>query len=102
MLASRNSAESVGDPCVSTITAQFWTAEHPLSVSSDSVGHEVLAHRVWHLHVSLLVPVTITYSCCFPNRSWEFVTTLNFEWNVIRRHQRYRWTIWVRDDKALI
>ncbi|KAF8497438.1 hypothetical protein F5888DRAFT_1889571 [Russula emetica] len=26
---------------------------------------------------------------------WEFVTTLDFEWSVIRRHQRYRWTIWI-------
>jgi hypothetical protein len=68
-------------------------------VSSDSNSHEALAHRVWYLHVSLLVPVTVTYLCHFPNRSWEFVTTLDFEWGVIRRHQRYRWTIWVRDDK---
>jgi hypothetical protein len=28
--------------------------------------------------------------------SWEFVTTLDYEWNVIRRHRPFRWTIWVR------
>jgi hypothetical protein len=28
--------------------------------------------------------------------SWEFVTTLDYEWSVIRRHRPYRWTIWVR------
>jgi hypothetical protein len=100
MLASRTSAESVGDPCVYTTTAQFWSAEDPLSVSFDSDGHEVLAHRVWYLHVSLLVLVTITYSCHFPNRSWEFANTLDFEWSFIRRQQPYRWTIWVRDDRA--
>ncbi|KAH9988693.1 hypothetical protein BJV77DRAFT_730054 [Russula vinacea] len=26
---------------------------------------------------------------------WEFFTTLNFEWDIIRGHRRYRWTIWV-------
>ncbi|KAF8497393.1 hypothetical protein F5888DRAFT_279772 [Russula emetica] len=26
---------------------------------------------------------------------WEFITTLDFEWSIIRRHQRYRWTIWI-------
>ena len=70
-------------------------------MSSDSDGREALAHRVWYLHVSLSVLVTFTYSYHFTNRSWEFVTTLDFEWNVIRRRQRYRWTIWVREDKAL-
>ena len=30
----------------------------PLNVSSDSAGHEVLAHRVWYLLVGLLVLVT--------------------------------------------
>ena len=70
-------------------------------MSSDSDGHEALVHRVWYLHVSLLaVQVTITYSPHFLYRSWEYVTTLDFEWSVIRRHQRYRWTIWVHDDKA--
>ena len=31
-------------------------------------------------------------------RSWEFFTTLDYEWMVFRGHIRYRWTIWVRDD----
>ncbi|KAH9974546.1 hypothetical protein BGW80DRAFT_1559588 [Lactifluus volemus] len=26
---------------------------------------------------------------------WEFVTTLDFEWSVIRGHRPYRWTIWI-------
>ena len=30
--------------------------------------------------------------------SWEFFTTLDYEWMVFRGHIRYRWTIWVRDD----
>ncbi|KAI0284060.1 hypothetical protein BC826DRAFT_170495 [Russula brevipes] len=26
---------------------------------------------------------------------WEFVTTLDYEWSVIRRRRPYRWTIWI-------
>jgi hypothetical protein len=26
---------------------------------------------------------------------WEFFTTLDYEWDVIRGHRPYRWTIWV-------
>jgi len=26
---------------------------------------------------------------------WEFLTTLDFEWNIIRGHRPYRWTIWI-------
>ncbi|KAF8504384.1 hypothetical protein F5888DRAFT_739193 [Russula emetica] len=26
---------------------------------------------------------------------WEFVTTLDYEWSVIRRHRPYRWSIWI-------
>ncbi|KAI9461159.1 hypothetical protein F5148DRAFT_248797 [Russula earlei] len=37
------------------------------------VGREALAHR----------------------RCWEFVTTLDYEWSVIRGHRPYRWTIWI-------
>ena len=28
--------------------------------------------------------------------SWEFATTLDYEWNIIRRHRPFRWTVWVR------
>ena len=27
--------------------------------------------------------------------SWEFLSTLDLEWNVIRGHRPHRWTIWV-------
>lgn len=27
--------------------------------------------------------------------SWEFFTTLGYEWRVIQDRSRYRWTIWV-------
>ena len=34
----------------------------------------------------------------FQPRSWEYFTTLDYEWSVLRGRQPYRWTIWVRDD----
>jgi hypothetical protein len=36
----------------------FKDLENLLSASSDSDSHGVLAHRVWYLHVGLLVLVT--------------------------------------------
>ncbi|KAH9993367.1 hypothetical protein BJV77DRAFT_998172, partial [Russula vinacea] len=32
---------------------------------------------------------------------WEFVTTLDYEWRVIRGRLPYRWSIWVRNDWRL-
>jgi hypothetical protein len=38
-------------------------------------------------------------TCCVyrstPRPSWEFITTLDYEWSVIQGRRRYRWTIWV-------
>ena len=31
--------------------------------------------------------------------SWEYFTTLDYEWRVIRHRLPYRWTIWVRNDR---
>ena len=30
--------------------------------------------------------------------SWEFVTTLEYDWDVIRGRLQYRWTFWVRNN----
>ena len=30
--------------------------------------------------------------------SWEYITTLKYEFDVIRGHLTYRWTIWVRNN----
>jgi len=37
--------------------------------------------RLWHAIAGLYI--------------WEFFTTLDYEWSVIRRNRPYRWTIWV-------
>ena len=31
------------------------------------------------------------------SHSWEFMTTLGYEWNIIQKRLRYGWTIWVRN-----
>jgi len=31
---------------------------------------------------------------------WEFLTTLDYEWNVIRGRRLCRWTIWVRTQSV--
>jgi hypothetical protein len=33
--------------------------------------------------------------------SWEFFTTLDYEWSVIRGRRPYRWTIWVRNRSQM-
>jgi hypothetical protein len=33
---------------------------------------------------------------------WEYLTTLGFELDVIRRRRPYRWTIWVGNDGAVL
>ena len=62
----------------------------------QSCPHKVLARCGWSLYVGLggqvLLSITQDY-----RYSWEFVTTLHFEWSIIRGH-RYRWTIWVCND----
>jgi len=55
MLASRNFAESAGDP--------------------------LTVMKLWLIMSGIYI--------------WEFITTLDFEWSVIRRHRSYRWTIWI-------
>ena len=77
----------------------------PLSIawavsSSDSINSnllEVLARHGWSLPVSLHRFPTC-YATQPSSSSWEYFTTLDYEWRVIRGHLPYRWTIWVRND----
>jgi hypothetical protein len=47
----------------------------------------------WNQH--LLFPNHSTIYNSISSPSWEFFTTLEYEWKVIRRRLPYRWTIWV-------
>ena len=69
--------------------------------SFDSGGVETLAYCGWSLLVCSAPPVAPSRSQLTNNNpllisSWEFLTTLDYEWSVIRKHRAYRWTIWVR------
>ena len=65
---------------------------------------EVPVSSGWLLHVGL--PLVTTYcitqlSRQLPTLSWEFMTTLGYEWNIIHERLRFRWTIWVRNDSPI-
>jgi hypothetical protein len=66
----------------------------------DSGSHEALACLGRPLHVSMRTPTLTAYPVIMNRLSasrWEFVTTLDYEWSVIRRRRPYRWTIGVRN-----
>ncbi|KAI0278575.1 hypothetical protein BGY98DRAFT_516292 [Russula aff. rugulosa BPL654] len=50
-------------------------------VSPESAGNPLMVMELWLVMSGIYI--------------WEFVTTLDFEWSVIRRHRRYRRTIWI-------
>lgn len=54
----------------------------------------------WFLHVGLPL-VTMCYLTQLPTPSWEFMTTLGYEWNVIQERLRSGWTIWVGNDSPV-
>jgi hypothetical protein len=111
MLALRDSTGASGDSSVYTTSSPALELGKSLSVPSDSGTIKDVARLSWYLHVGPLVVTIvvslfesgdIAYSSHFPTGSWDFVTGLYYEWDVIRGRQTYRWTIWVRDDQPLL
>ena len=72
-----------------------WTVSSSDSVNSNLL--EVLARHGWSLPVSLH-----RFPTCYATQpslsSWEYLTTLDYEWRVIRGHLPYWWMIWVHND----
>jgi hypothetical protein len=99
-----------GDSSVYTTYSPALELGKSLSVPSDSGAIKDVAPLSWYLHVGPLVVTCrvalrvrdIAYSNHLPTGSWDFVTSLYYEWDVIRGRQTYRWTIWVRDDQPLL
>lgn len=60
---------------------------------------EALACYEWSLYVS---PhhFPALYATQPSLSSWEFFTTLDYEWKVIRGRLPYRWTTWVRNNRC--
>lgn len=59
--------------------------------------------KLWHAVAGLyMYGLTFSWVCYAIQLSiyrWEFITTLDYEWRVIRGRIPYRWTIWVRGDQ---
>ncbi|KAH9956525.1 hypothetical protein BC827DRAFT_752812 [Russula dissimulans] len=49
----------------------------PAEIAQDQLA----VTKLWHAMAGLYM--------------WEFVTTLGYEWSIIRGHRPYRWTIWI-------
>ncbi|KAI0279557.1 hypothetical protein BGY98DRAFT_1175969 [Russula aff. rugulosa BPL654] len=47
----------------------------------ESAGDPLLVMKFWLIASGIYI--------------WEFLTTLDFEWSIIRGPRRYRWTIWI-------
>lgn len=58
---------------------------------------------LWHTVYGVFLQVVAVFASHNTTQSWmcswEFFTTLEYEWRVIRGHIPYRWTIWVRDSR---
>jgi hypothetical protein len=99
----RSERNCAGSPYVACVSCQQMTVlvRRLLRLSFDSGSHEALARLGRPLHVSMRTPTLTAYPIMInrPSASrWEFVTTLDYEWSVIRRRRSCRWTIVVRDD----
>jgi hypothetical protein len=65
----------------------------------------VVLVKVWHVMSGIYLSV-FTFFFSFSRiarsktfrSSWEFFTTLDYEWRVIRGHLPHRYTIWVRNN----
>ena len=92
------------DPAVIAQDARAYSSvailQHPTNYSFISGDDQAVAHRERSLHVSSSRRISGTCHGASFNPiltpSWEFVTTLNYEWDVIRGRHPYRRTIWVR------
>ena len=72
------------------------------SLSLNRGSQEPLAHHKWYLHVRMFPRVNLLISLSSNLiSSWEFVSTLNYELDIIRGRRSYRWTIWVCNGKQL-
>src|SRR6267154_1806705 len=94
------------DFCAYAFTAKHMGSGSQLT-SFDSNNVETLACSGWTLLVCLPLQALDSHNISNNNNpvlfsSWEFVTTLDYEWSVIRRHRPYRWSIWVRSDALFV
>ena len=64
--------------------------------------------KLWHTVDGLFMwvcPASRSLGIAWPDppfSSWEFFTTLDYEWSFIQRRRPYLWTIWVRSQEAFL
>jgi hypothetical protein len=107
MVNFRDPAVIAQDYCAYNFEAMLQEATDS-EFSFGSGAHQAVAHPGRSLHVRLSGSAAAPASSCHSmsrvthNRilaySWEFVTTLEFEWAVIQGRLQYRWTFWVRNN----
>jgi hypothetical protein len=87
------------DVCAYAIAAKYMGSRSQLTFF-DRGNVETLAFCGWTLPVSLPRRALDSHNISNNNSvlisSWELVTTLDYEWSVIRGHRPFGWTIWVR------
>ena len=80
--------------CASRRSLRLGTSPDQPEPSSYAPG--VLAPCGWFLYVGLPPIGYFAVPMCCIIYSWEYLITLDLEWNVIRGRRPHRWTIWVR------
>jgi hypothetical protein len=98
MVNYRDPAKVARDICTFALSSvsETWRS------SSFSIFFTGTVVKLWHTVDGLFMwvfPVTKTYKphVAYPSIfSWEFFTTLDYEWSVFRRRRPYQWSIWVR------
>ena len=69
--------------------------DHPLTETMENIQAIACGLYLW-VDVAPCAPTVYHTAYSSSAFRWEFITTLDYEWNVIRGRQPYRWTIWVR------
>ena len=76
-----------------TLGSWLWNMKNLTHPPLNRDPQVLLAYHKWPLHVGF------DLLCRFPALTstprWEYLTTLDFELDVIRGRRPYRWTIWV-------
>ncbi len=85
----------------------FYSGAGTCSPIKRSVFSTAAIVKFWHVVDGIFMYVTLPALAALASSlnvtaqprpsasSWEFFTTLDFEWDVIRGRRPYRWTIWV-------
>ena len=96
MADRRDPIVTENDSCECVFTNLPWRSENSRNASYDRGCRNALARSQWCLSVRSPTlrchPITRNLTLYY---SWEFFTTLDYEWSIMQGHRPYRWTIWV-------